>query len=471
MSSATLNPLLHIGSLAPQEVATVIQAGSDLAIVMDEQAIILGLAFGNSELYSKNLQAWVGQNWEETVSLESRIKVQTLIKDAKELGASRLRQINIAIPGATDLPFLCGTIYLPSSKRIVALYRDLHEVSLLQQRLIVAQQTIDLNYARLREMETRNRILFQIAASENIIIDSVHFKILEANTQFVGMVGEPIKKIIGKSFLDYLAKKDLAAVREALTKASYGSEKIEFNASFNSSNIFFIAAPFRNANQSLILLAFKAIQNNEIAGINGSQTLALFALENSADAFVVTDLKGLIISTNHAFRKMIMVEKPDQLLHESLEIWLERASIDLKVMLSNLQTERSIKLFTTAIRDAFGAFHPVEISASAMTSPKACIGFSIREVGSRIRPHYQFGEGISRSNEDLTQLVGRLPLKKILNETTDLIEELCIKAALDLSRGNRVAASEMLGVSRQSLYIKLRKFGLNDPSKENDLEP
>jgi DNA-binding NtrC family response regulator len=57
-----------------------------------------------------------------------------------------------------------------------------------------------------------------------------------------------------------------------------------------------------------------------------------------------------------------------------------------------------------------------------------------------------------------------------LNETTDLIEELCIKAALDLSRGNRVAASEMLGLSRQSLYIKLRKFGLNDPSKENDLE-
>ena len=85
MSSATLNPLLHIGSLAPQEVATVIQAGSDLAIVMDEQAIIQGLAFGNSELYSKNLQAWVGQNWEETVSLESRIKVQTLIKAATRL--------------------------------------------------------------------------------------------------------------------------------------------------------------------------------------------------------------------------------------------------------------------------------------------------------------------------------------------------------------------------------------------------
>ena len=448
----------------------VIQAGSDLAIVMDEQAVILGLAFGNSELYSKNLQAWVGKNWEETVSLESRIKVQTLLKDAKESGTSRLRQINVAIPGAADLPFLCAAIYLPNSKRVVALYRDLREVSLLQQRLIDAQQTIELDYARLRDMETRNRILFEIASSENIIIDSTHFKILEANARFVEIVGEPIKKIIGKSFLDYLAKKDLNTVREALTKARYGSEKIEFTATFNSSNMFLIATPFRSANQALILISMKVVQDTEITGVNSSQALALFALENSADAFVVTNLQGMIMSANHAFRKMIMVEKPEQLLHESLEIWLERASIDLKVMLSNLQAEGSIKLFATAIRDAFGAFHPVEISASTMTSPKTCIGFSIREVGSRIRPQYQVGQGISRSNEELTQLVGRLPLKEILNETTDLIEELCIKAALDLSRGNRVAASEMLGLSRQSLYIKLRKFGLNDPSKENDLE-
>ena len=448
----------------------VIQAGSDLAIVMDDQAVILGLAFGNSELYSKNLQAWVGKNWEETVSLESRIKVQTLLKDAKESGTSRLRQINVAIPGAADLPFLCAAIYLPNSKRVVALYRDLREVSLLQQRLIDAQQTIELDYARLRDMETRNRILFEIASSENIIIDSTQFKILEANARFVEIVGEPIKKIIGKSFLDYLAKKDLNTVREALSKARYGSEKIEFTATFNSSNMFLIAAPFRSANQALILISMKVVQDTEITGVNSSQALALFALENSADAFVVTNLQGMIMSTNHAFRKMIMVEKPEQLLHESLEIWLERAGIDLKVMLSNLQAEGSIKLFATAIRDAFGAFHPVEISASTMTSPKTCIGFSIREVGSRIRPQYQVGQGISRSNEELTQLVGRLPLKEILNETTDLIEELCIKAALDLSRGNRVAASEMLGLSRQSLYIKLRKFGLNDPSKENDLE-
>jgi DNA-binding NtrC family response regulator len=41
-----------------------------------------------------------------------------------------------------------------------------------------------------------------------------------------------------------------------------------------------------------------------------------------------------------------------------------------------------------------------------------------------------------------------------------MIEQMCIGAALELSRDNRVSAAEMLGLSRQSLYVKLRRHGL-----------
>ena len=46
--------------------------------------------------------------------------------------------------------------------------------------------------------------------------------------------------------------------------------------------------------------------------------------------------------------------------------------------------------------------------------------------------------------------------------TTDVIERLCIEAALELTRDNRASAAEMLGLSRQSLYVKLRRHGLGD---------
>ena len=64
----------------------------------------------------------------------------------------------------------------------------------------------------------------------------------------------------------------------------------------------------------------------------------------------------------------------------------------------------------------------------------------------------------------LTELVGRLPLKAIVGETTDLIERMCIEAALELTRDNRASAAEMLGLSRQSLYVKLRRHGMVDGS-------
>ena len=59
-------------------------------------------------------------------------------------------------------------------------------------------------------------------------------------------------------------------------------------------------------------------------------------------------------------------------------------------------------------------------------------------------------------------VVGRVPLRDIVRETTDLIEQLCINAALQLTGDNRASAAEMLGLSRQSLYIKLRRFGIKD---------
>ena len=57
-------------------------------------------------------------------------------------------------------------------------------------------------------------------------------------------------------------------------------------------------------------------------------------------------------------------------------------------------------------------------------------------------------------------------MKDIVGETTDLIEQLCIEAALELTRNNRAAAAEMLGLSRQSLYVKLRRYGLGEPAVE-----
>ena len=62
----------------------------------------------------------------------------------------------------------------------------------------------------------------------------------------------------------------------------------------------------------------------------------------------------------------------------------------------------------------------------------------------------------------MTELVGRMPLRDLVREATDVIERICIAAALQLTGDNRVSAAELLGVSRQSLYAKLRRHGMQN---------
>ena len=58
-----------------------------------------------------------------------------------------------------------------------------------------------------------------------------------------------------------------------------------------------------------------------------------------------------------------------------------------------------------------------------------------------------------------------MSLKEIVRESTDLIERLCIEAALAYTADNRASAAEILGLSRQSLYSKLHRHGLGNLSR------
>ena len=90
----------------------------------------------------------------------------------------------------------------------------------------------------------------------------------------------------------------------------------------------------------------------------------------------------------------------------------------------------------------------------------------IRDVSRRIDSEESTEVHLPRSIEQITGRVGRLPLKQLVRESTDVIEALCIEAALKLTQDNRAAAAELLGLSRQSLYTKLRRFDIGD-SEDN----
>ena len=97
------------------------------------------------------------------------------------------------------------------------------------------------------------------------------------------------------------------------------------------------------------------------------------------------------------------------------------------------------------------------------------MGFIIRDVSrtEALRGGPPVIGGDESAHSSVIELVGSASLKEIVAETSEVIEKLCIEAAVDLTRNNRAAAAEMLGLSRQSLYVKLRKYGLLNKDGED----
>jgi DNA-binding NtrC family response regulator len=75
----------------------------------------------------------------------------------------------------------------------------------------------------------------------------------------------------------------------------------------------------------------------------------------------------------------------------------------------------------------------------------------------------QGARDLTRAVEQLTGLVGRVSMPDLLRDTVELVERHYIEAALELTHDNRTAAAEVLGLSRQSLYVKLRRHRLLAP--------
>jgi DNA-binding NtrC family response regulator len=51
-------------------------------------------------------------------------------------------------------------------------------------------------------------------------------------------------------------------------------------------------------------------------------------------------------------------------------------------------------------------------------------------------------------------------MSEIVQESTEMIERLCIEAALYTTGDNRASAADLLGLSRQALYTKLHRYRL-----------
>jgi transcriptional regulator PpsR len=468
-------PKETLGDLDAEAAATVIATAADVALVLNAQGIIQDWALPRAELSSEFPDAanWIGRSWADMLIEDSRPKVRALLDEATGTTTSRWRQLNHRTASGAEFPILYSVVKI-GSDRFVAVGRDLRTLASLQQRLVEAQMSMERDYSRLRHVETRYRILFQTSAEPVLVVDATTDKVVEANPAATRLFGDCVGRMIGNGFPANLTADGHQALRALSTsvRAGHGVEDLRVRLTDTNQDFVISTSLFRQAASAFYLVRFTPshIQSALPQPSVANARLAKFA-RNAPDGFVLTDVEGRVQSVNTAFLQMAQLITEDQPRGEELDRWLGRSDVDMRVVIANLRQHGSVHLFSTVLRGELGAMIDVEVSAiSQLDDKEMSFGFAIRNVGRRLVATTSEQRTLTRSPEQLKDLIGRVPLKDIVRDTTDVIERLSIEAALELTGDNRAAAAEMLGLSRQSLYVKLRRFGLADSAIESDDE-
>jgi len=133
-----------LAAWAPELADTFVALSCDIALVIDADGRIATLAQHDTQPIAP--PAWVGSAWVDTVSPDSRAKVEQILADVVASGQARRREINHpdAIGGAAPVAYSAAR--LGEQGPTLAVGHDLRAQAALQQRFVAAQEALERSY-------------------------------------------------------------------------------------------------------------------------------------------------------------------------------------------------------------------------------------------------------------------------------------------------------------------------------------
>ncbi len=432
-------------------------AQPDITLMLDLDGVIeearIGGAIGDEEL-----AAWRGRPWVETVAEVGSAKVRRMLEDACTSGVSAFRQVTQRFPSGRELPIEYTTVRLGGKAGLIAIGRSLQAVAELQSRLIAAQQVMERDYWKLREVETRYRLLFDTATEAVLLLRLDGLLIQEANPVAIRTLG----LASGRAFLPEMAAADRPAFEAMLARVrEFGRAPAVLVHLGPEGTAWTVRATLMNAPSAPAFL----LQLSPVAAAMPGETRDALALEEMIeqlpDGFLVIDREGTVRRANRAFLDLVQLPSEAAVLGESLARWLARPGADLPVLLANLQRHGNVRLFGTAMHGELGTDTEVEISAAGdRRAQPHWFALVLRDIARRPAPSPE-GDRLHAALTAILEQSGRTSLRKLVRDTVEVVERHCIEVALEVSGSNRTAAAELLGLSRQSLYEKLDRYALH----------
>jgi transcriptional regulator PpsR len=438
----------------------------DITLLLDMDGVIREATLSPS-MAAESVEGWLGRPWVEIAGELGGDKIRRMVEDARQSGISAFRQINQRFPSGLELPMEFTTVLLGGRAGMLAIGKNLQAVAELQSRLIAAQQTMERDYWKLREIETRYRLVFDASDEAVLIVSTANLRIVEANRAAVEALSSSRRRnedLAGRELLPDVAMEDREAVREMLARVRERGKALSILVHIGAeARPFMLRGSLISAEPGhAFLLQFTAASLAPAERSNGETSTVEDLIDRLPDSFVALDEVGIVTHANQAFLDLVQVGAKGSVIGESLARWLWQPGADLNALLSNVQRHGTVRMFTTTIRGELGSDTEIEISAArGEQDQRKSVGVMLRNVSRRL-PMSGDGDTLRAALGSVSEQIGKSSLRKLVKNTVSIVEQHYVKEALELAKGNRTATAELLGLSRQSLYAKLGRYGLDD---------
>lgn len=447
-----LNDLSALSPLAPALASTIASLAGDIALVLDRDGVIRSIAEGAAPL-SPECARWVGRPWVDTVTADTRRKIEMLLDEVREGGVARRREVNHPASEGDSIPVAWSALRLGPSGAVIAVGRDLRAVAAIQQRFLDTQQELERAYWRRRQDDTRDDQLRQAALDALFVLDASTLQVLEANGPALVLLRQDRSTAVGRVWTELLAPAARAAASGLLVgaRSSGRAGEIRLRLADHDVPVGLAATPFRGRHgQCLLVRARREALAGEAAARDTSDT----------EAVLVVDSAARVQMANAVALRRLGARAEGQLQGRPLADLLPADEAPAWTALVDQARSRGLVSNVPAHLGAGGG--PVEVTAALMPEgEQECVSLVWSQQGAarRAAPPPTVDDGLRQ----ITSQLGRVPLPDLLAQANDAAERHLIAVAHWRAGGSQEAAAQLLDLSLEQLAQRMQRLGLPPP--------
>ena len=458
-----MNELNQNFKISPDKAKELFANTCDISILINRVGIVIDIFVNQNFKIPSNTKDWLHKDIKNYLTTESTEKVENLLNNAWEPKNTNERPIELNHVDETNWEFpIAYTVTILDEKTILLSGRDLRIIAEMQQQLINSQLSLEKEYEKYRGYDTRFRVILENSEENIVLLNAHNCQITDANESAAKLLGSDLISLINTELHVALKNQEKESLLTTL-KSKIGLAPIKsgkYVVKNGSREVMIFPTVFRANNDTLIICKLVPIDSYFSATEDFVAALQSLYI-NSPDGIIFTDTTGSISYANESFLSICDVADVTDIRSKSLGDFLTRGGIDLKVLIENTVNKGVMQFYSSKIQTNFGRQTLVEISATYLgEKSNPAFAFVLKDTSHLDSDRHSTDAVSEKALQNVMKLVGSAPLKELVADTSDVVERLCIETAIELTGNNRVAAADMLGVSRQSLYVKLRKYDL-----------